>query len=344
MSEPAPPSSTSPDLIAVKIYTHSEKYRTPLTCRNYSLWYEYFEGKNQSLNFSLDALLSSSTALTPKVMEDLYKKFVETRETGAMTQIQEQTQQIIQDVLKGVGDTTDSSALYQKNLTTLSAGLNRVSSPEQTQMIITAVLKETRKMAEAHRKLQQDFEQAKAQSLTLSKKLRQIEEAASMDALTGLFNRRTFDRELERLMADYQETAKPFSAAVLDIDHFKRFNDTYGHQIGDDVLRIVGQIIKKGVKGGDIPTRYGGEEFVILLPETDLERAAIVADQLRIRIAVLAFKIPGPTPIMEKITVSMGVSQAGPRDTAKTLIERADRALYLAKSSGRNNTKSEKDL
>ncbi|MFH1155710.1 MAG: GGDEF domain-containing protein [Pseudomonadota bacterium] len=344
MSDTESTSQATADIIAVKIYTHSEKYRTPLTRQNYSVWYEYFEGKNHSLNFSMDALLKDNTPLTPAIMQDLYKKYVDNETTNLMSQIQEQTQKLLQEVLRGVGDTTDSSSLFEKNLTTLSAGLTRVSTPDQAQIIIGAVLKETRKMAEAHQKLQKDFEQAKAQSRELSQKLQQIEEVAAMDALTGLYNRRSFDREVSRLIKGHAESGTIFSAIILDIDHFKRFNDIYGHQIGDDVLRIVGQIIKKGVKGGDIPTRYGGEEFVILLPDTDLRRACIVAEQLRIRIAVLSVKIPGVETKTEKITVSLGVAEINGRDDAKSVIDRADKAMYLAKNSGRNNTKNETDI
>jgi diguanylate cyclase len=332
------------DRIAVKIYTHSEKYATPLTRQNYSVWYEYFEGKNHSLVFSMDALLKSGAPLSPAIMQDLHRRYVERENPGLMTQIQEQTRQILQDILKGVGDTSDSSSLFEKNLATLSAGLSRVSTPDQTQLIVNALLKETRRMAEAHQKLKVDFEKAKAQSESLTQKLSQIEEIASMDALTGLFNRRSFDREIERLVTGFQESGTVFSAVVLDIDHFKRFNDTYGHQRGDDVLKIIGQVIRKGVKGGDIPTRYGGEEFVVLLPDTDLEKACIVAEQLRRLVAVLTLKIPGPEPRVEKITVSLGVSEVRAEDTVKSVIDRADRALYLAKNSGRNTTKSQTDL
>ena len=130
----------------------------------------------------------------------------------------------------------------------------------------------------------------------------------------------------------------------MDIDHFKTFNDTYGHQIGDLVLKNVGATLKNRLKGKDIPTRYGGEEFVILLPETMLKNACIVSEQLRIRIAVRPLLDPKTNEGIAKVTISSGVAEIRLGDDAETIVNRADKALYLAKESGRNRTNSEEDL
>ncbi|NNK85112.1 MAG: GGDEF domain-containing protein, partial [Desulfobacterales bacterium] len=128
------------------------------------------------------------------------------------------------------------------------------------------------------------------------------------------------------------------------IDYFKKFNDQYGHQVGDEVLRIFGEQLKENLKGKDFPARYGGEEFVILLPNTKLDNANVVAEQIRENISNKELKIKETGKKLDSITISVGVSEIRQGDTAISAVERADAALYLAKNSGRNNVKSEIDL
>jgi diguanylate cyclase len=131
---------------------------------------------------------------------------------------------------------------------------------------------------------------------------------------------------------------------MLDIDHFKKFNDHYGHQVGDEVLWIVESHLKENLKDKDFPSRYGGEEFIVLLLNTKLDKANIVAEQIRENISKKGLKIKKTEQSLGNITVSVGVSEFREGDTAASGVERADSALYLAKDSGRNNVKLEKDV
>jgi len=131
---------------------------------------------------------------------------------------------------------------------------------------------------------------------------------------------------------------------MLDIDHFKRFNDHYGYQVGDEVLWIVESHLKENLKDKDFPSRYGGEEFIVLLLNTKLDKANIVAEQIRENISKKGLKIKKTEQSLGNITVSVGVSEFREGDTAASVVERADSALYLAKDSGRNNVKLEKDV
>lgn len=334
----------SPEIISVKIFTSAEKYRIPLTADNYAVLYAYFAEQIPDLTAEITEAINQER-LTPAAMKDLYQRYVSTRQQSSlMTQVQHHTQQILQDVLKGVLEISDSSSRYEKKLNNHSDGLAKATDITQLQTIISAILQDTRTMAQTNQSLRKEFEKAKAQSRILSRKLMEVQQAASMDALTGLFNRRSLDTEISRLTREFKAGRSLFSAIILDIDFFKRVNDTYGHQAGDAVLKTIGQIIRKGVKGNDFPSRYGGEEFVILLPDTNLAKACIVAEQLRIRISVHTFRDFGTEECPGKVTVSMGISEIKPDDNEKTIIDRADKALYLAKQSGRNTTKSEKDL
>ena len=145
-------------------------------------------------------------------------------------------------------------------------------------------------------------------------------------------------------MADAGKGNSPLCLMLLDIDHFKNFNDTYGHQTGDQVLRLVAMTLKSNIKGKDLAARYGGEEFVAILPETDLEGAIIVADNIRKAIQAKELLKRSTNEKLGRITASFGVAVFRPADTASTLIERADRCLYAAKHAGRNRVVSEIDL
>ena len=161
-------------------------------------------------------------------------------------------------------------------------------------------------------------------------------EMAITDALTGLFNRRYMESHLGTLIEQAIARGKPLTALVIDIDYFKSINDTHGHDAGDDVLREFALRIKRSIRGIDLACRCGGEEFVVVMPETDMAVAAMVAERLRRRIAADAFAIQqgaGNVPV----TISIGIAALrGKDDTAAALIKRADQALYRAKRDGRN--------
>ncbi len=164
----------------------------------------------------------------------------------------------------------------------------------------------------------------------------QVERAlgdAYTDALTGLYNRRYLDEDLLRRVSRAGARDGSFAVALLDVDHFKRINDTWGHPAGDAVLRTVAQQIRKYLRTGDLECRYGGEEFVVILPTTSLADAALVAE--RLRSGMESCELPSPLA-GERITASLGVAGWAPGEDAASLLRRADQALYVAKRGGRN--------
>jgi two-component system, cell cycle response regulator len=161
-------------------------------------------------------------------------------------------------------------------------------------------------------------------------------EMAITDALTGLFNRRYMESHLGTLIEQAAARGKPLTALVLDIDYFKSINDTHGHDAGDDVLREFALRIKRSIRGIDLACRYGGEEFVVVMPETDMAVAAMVAERLRRRIAADPFAIQQGARTVP-VTISIGIAALrGKEDNAANLLKRADQALYRAKRDGRN--------
>lgn len=163
------------------------------------------------------------------------------------------------------------------------------------------------------------------------------------DPMTGLFNHQYFQQELAQQIQKHEKLGRLLSLAMCDIDHFKKINDTHGHQQGDIVIRAVADAIRRSMRGKvDIPCRYGGEEFVVILPETPLNGAKIFCDRLRQAVEKLEFDFNGKTV---HCTISIGISTYpdSSRDK-KELIELADKALYIAKESGRNQVKTYKDI
>ncbi len=170
----------------------------------------------------------------------------------------------------------------------------------------------------------------------LRSSVQQTIELAVTDGLTGLHNRRYFDTHLKLLMDRAAVRGRPLSICMTDIDRFKQVNDTYGHDAGDEVLREFANRIRTTVRGADLACRFGGEEFVVVMPDTSAEMAAGVAERLRMIIESLPFPVPQADGVL-KVTASMGIATLRPgADTAEALLKRADTALYQAKHEGRN--------
>ncbi len=179
-----------------------------------------------------------------------------------------------------------------------------------------------RQLEEAHAKL-------RAQQERLIDANARLEALAALDALTGLKNRRSFEERLQEEVARARRSKESFALLLLDIDHFKNFNDSFGHPRGDDVLKSVARLLSRGVRDADLIARYGGEEFAIILPDTDRDAAKLMGERLRVAIEENAWDV-------RPITVSVGAAAWTDGASSDTLVDQADRALYRSKQGGRN--------
>ena len=198
-----------------------------------------------------------------------------------------------------------------------------------------SIVRALNQISQANEKLQQKLQKAEKQIEAQAEEIRIHESDARTDSLTKIANRRAFDDEIKRRFSEMQRLGTQFSLVILDVDHFKKFNDTHGHQAGDEVLRHVGQALKKCGRDLDIPCRYGGEEFAFILPDTDNTGAGTVAERVRKTIEAMVVRFEGKEL---KVTASLGVAQAQSIDNPETLIRRADDALYESKAAGRNRS------
>jgi diguanylate cyclase len=189
------------------------------------------------------------------------------------------------------------------------------------------------KILQANRQLEQKLHSAEDKLKQQAEQIKQHAANALTDALTGLGNRRAFDAELARRSAEFQRHGNPFCLMMLDVDHFKKFNDSHGHLAGDEVLRLVGKTLKNSVRIPDFVARYGGEEFGVVMPQTVLADAPVCAERIRSAVEQAICEFDGK---QLQVTVSIGVSQINSGQGPNLLVENADKALYAAKQGGRN--------
>ena len=194
------------------------------------------------------------------------------------------------------------------------------------------------------KKLENQLEASAGEVSTLREKMETIRQESLIDPLTGLANRRAFDQRMADAMNEVAAEGGDLCILMGDIDHFKKFNDTWGHATGDQVLRLVAQCFKSNVKGRDTAARFGGEEFVVVLPDTSLANARRVAEQIRKAVESKKIVKRSTGESLGSITLSIGVAQLIPGEQSADTINRADTCLYAAKHAGRNCVRCEEQL
>jgi diguanylate cyclase len=210
--------------------------------------------------------------------------------------------------------------------------------------LVEQLMSELAKAAARAVKLEASFGEKSRELDSIRDSLNKSEERAKTDTLTGLPNRRALDEFFRKAQMAAMETGETLSVLLIDIDHFKKFNDNYGHVVGDQVLRLVANTLRERVRGIDLPARYGGEELIAVLPGADLASCMAVAERIRRSISERPITRRSTGEILPGVTVSIGVGQFQFGEAMADLIDRCDRALYLAKKSGRNRVVSENEL
>jgi diguanylate cyclase len=235
------------------------------------------------------------------------------------------------------------SASYEDSLSSATQRLAVAHDRDQVKPIVESLLQSTHEMRDTNKALENRLSLSKTEISNLQQSLEAIRAESLTDPLTGLGNRKYFDRSIETAVENALASGEPLSLLMFDIDHFKSFNDSYGHLTGDQVLRLVGMSLKQTIKGQDITARYGGEEFAVVLPNTALRQALTVADHIRRAVMAKELKKKSTGEILGRVTISVGVSMLKPGDDTDSLIERADGCLYAAKRNGRNRVICEVD-
>ncbi len=311
----------------------------------YELFYTYSTGSDSALNAELNKLLNSGTQLSVDDVNRLCEQFLNVSDIEEkLTQMSDIMASKITSVNDAIDNAMATATSYSGSLQQASGDLQTGIDEDALKMLSSRLLKETRRMQDMNRRLNEELEHSKDDISVLQRDLNEVRKESMIDPLTKIPNRKCFDEQLEVDMAAARASGQPLCLLVLDIDHFKAFNDTHGHLTGDQVLRLVGQVLKSNLKGRDMPARFGGEEFVAILPQTSLDNAFLVAENIRDAVQTKQLLKRSTNEKLGRITLSIGVAQFRDEDTAATLIERADKCLYAAKNAGRNNTVTEREF
>jgi diguanylate cyclase len=312
--------------------------------RNYEIWYVYATGHNSSLNKIINETLARNGKLTEADLEQIYETYLsQIKTTDRIDKVGARVIGEIDDVMKLINDALGMSASFDDSLSGAAQKLSLAEDRDQVKAIVDSLVKSTREMRDTNQALESRLTLSKTEISNLQQSLEAIRAESLTDPLTGLGNRKYFDRAIEVALQNALASGEPLSLLMFDIDHFKSFNDSYGHLTGDQVLRLVGMSLKQTIKGQDITSRYGGEEFAVVLPNTALRQALTVADHIRRAVMAKELKKKSTGEILGRVTISVGVSMLKPDDDTDSLIERADACLYAAKRNGRNRVICEAD-
>jgi len=312
--------------------------------RNYEIWYVYATGYNAPLNKIINETLARNGKLTEADLEQIYETYLShIKTTDRIDKVGARVIGEIDDVMGLLSDALDMSASYDASLGSATEKLSSAESRDQIKAIAEALIKSTQEMRETNKALEERLALSKNEISNLQQSLEAIRAESLTDPLTGLGNRKYFDRMIDMAVQHALAHNESLSLLMFDIDHFKSFNDSYGHLTGDQVLRLVGMSLKQTIKGQDITARYGGEEFAVVLPNTALRQALTVADHIRRAVMAKELKKKSTGEILGRVTISVGVSMLKPGDDTDSLIERADACLYAAKRNGRNRVICEVD-
>jgi diguanylate cyclase len=312
--------------------------------RNYEIWYVYATGYNSPLNKIINETLARNGKLTEADLEQIYETYLsQVKTSDRIDKVGARVIGEIDDVMNLITQALGMSASYDSSLSGATEKLAAAQNRDQVAAVIESLVTSTREMRDTNKALEDRLTLSKSEISNLQQSLEAIRAESLTDPLTGLGNRKYFDRSVGIAVQNALANGEPLSLLMFDIDHFKSFNDSYGHLTGDQVLRLVGMSLKQTIKGQDITARYGGEEFVVVLPNTALRQALTVADHIRRAIMSKELKKKSTGEILGRVTISVGVSMLKPDDDTESLIERADACLYAAKRNGRNRVICEAD-
>ncbi len=304
---------------------------------NYELWFRYASGQAADLNEEIDEHLKAGKTIDAEISGNLHQRFLSQTaladtalETG--DRLSSEVDKIMQLVQAAVGDSSELGS----SVRAASEGLNNKSTPADIGRVVEAIMGASVQMEKRSIELEERLNETKTELNTLQGNLTKARDEARTDGLTGVNNRKAFDELLAKEVTRANANNTPLCLIMGDIDHFKNFNDTWGHRTGDQVLRLVASCLKNGAREGDSVARYGGEEFVVIMPGAVGDCAEDLANSIReaIQARELVKRSTGET--LGRVTMSMGISSFQAGDNSASMIERADGNLYSAKRSGRN--------
>lgn len=309
----------------------------PPVPQNFEVFYVYYANVNPKLRDEINEKLLDQDKITERDCQDLYEKYLNSGfERETYQRAGDQINATLHDVSNMMQSVKDTTTQFTGTLKEATTELSSLDVPENVKSVLLTITRETDRMLKYNEELEKRLDQSSSMMGQIKRDMDRIRKEAITDGLTGLANRKAFDEQIGRICREATRDGLIFSLIMIDIDHFKPFNDTYGHQVGDQVLRLVSMTLVNEVKGQDMAARYGGEEFAIILPGTNVNAARAVAENLRKAVEKKEVINRTTGDHLGQITISLGVAQFYGNESVDDLIKRADMALYSSKNKGRN--------
>ncbi len=329
--------------VSEKAVRAMSQHRVPPTPNNFHTWFKYSLGTSPDLTRAINILTGNKRRFDATTSRDLFRTYVGSHgaDDGDLNNVSQQLHSVIacakQYLTVAIADNRSQMEAIHDVASQSEVGF----SPKS---LVENLLSELAKAVTRATKLETRFAESTRELDTIRDSLNKSEERAKTDALTGLANRHALDEFFRNAQIAAMEKGEPLSMLMIDIDHFKLFNDNFGHGVGDQVLRLMANVLRERVREYDLPARYGGEELIAVLPDADLATCAAVAERIRRMVSECSITRRATGEILPSITVSVGVGQFQLGESMADLIERCDRALYLAKRTGRNRVVTENEL
>lgn len=309
----------------------------PPTPENFTLWYAYFSGQMPDLTRAIDIAVREGKRLSQIHCDELHKRFFTLdAESQAIRETSERARAVLSKVMELLDSVGTDTSRYGTALADFQGELEQPLSLGELRAVVAVIAAETTAILDRQGRLQSQLVEAGQQLAEMRVNLDAARREAMTDGLTGIANRKAFDQQLAGAAQEAARNGRPLSLLFVDIDHFKAFNDTHGHLVGDHVLRLVAKVLTECIKGRDTAARFGGEEFAIILPNTGIDNALTVADQVRIAVGSRQIVNRSRSSSYGSVTLSVGVAQYRSGEPLWDLMRRADGALYTAKRTGRN--------
>ena len=308
------------------------------TVRNFEIWVHYVAEKESPLAQEIDRLIAAGEPITETVGAELAANFLpEAKLNGDILEAGDVLSKELQSVSAAIESVQKSSEEYGQELA-IASGRLQEGDDGAVQAVVQDLTAATKKVQGETQVLESQLAETTAELGRLRESLDQVRRDAMTDGLTNLANRKAFDERLEMTCEKADADGEAMTLAIIDIDHFKGFNDAWGHQIGDQVLRYVSSVIGRMGAAPRLAARYGGEEFAIIFPSENGRIARAVLEEIREEVSSRSLKRRSTNEDLGAITVSAGYAERIAGETTMSLVERADAALYASKHAGRNRT------
>ncbi len=309
----------------------------PATPENYTVWYTHISGSRADLSDHLSQLISAKVTFDQQLCKEIYHQYFGDGFQTLMEELRRELGRIVNIASQDIDKIGQEITSYSHALEGYSDRIAKIQASNMLGDLINQLITRTRTTYQSTHQTGASLSVLSNDISQLREQVEKLSRETYTDQLTTVSNRRHFEEEYQKLFSMARLRGYSFSLILLDIDNFKQFNDTYGHAVGDLVLRFVGKMLKDGTKGQDIVARYGGEEFVILLPDTNYPDAIKLANNLCKRISAkpLTADRTGQKSFGH-ITASCGIAYFDDSDTPETLFKRTDDCLYEAKRRGRD--------